>query len=120
MPDEHLDVIFDFAKFVTTKLPFKGDINIFLIKKGEKEGCTTGVYQPNDDTIWAVAEGRALVDVCKTVAHEMVHKKQNDKGQIPDDYTAIGGLAEGEANVKAGNFVKMYVQEKNMSKIYEL
>lgn len=110
----------DFAKFVTTKLPFQNGINIFLVKKGEKEGCSTGLYQRNDDTIWAVAEGRALVDILKTIAHEMVHKKQEDKGQIRDNYTAIGGFAEDEANVKAGNFIKMYVQEKNLKKIYEL
>jgi len=120
LSDEYLDFMLDFAKFVTTKLPFQNDINIFLVKRGEKEGCSTGLYQRNDDTIWAVAEGRALVDILKTIAHEMVHKKQEDKGQIGDNYTAIGGFAEDEANVKAGNFIKMYVQEKNLKKLYEL
>lgn len=120
IPNEYLDYILDFAKFVTTKLPFNGDINIFLVKKGEKEGCTTGVYEQSTDNIYAVAEGRALVDIIKTIAHEMVHKKQNDKGQINQNYTPIGGFAEDEANVKAGNFIKMYVLEKNSKKIYEL
>ncbi len=120
LSDEYLDYIFDFAKFITTKLPFKGEINIYLVGKGQKEGCSTGLYEQETDNIWAVAEGRALVDIMKTVAHEMVHKKQNDKGQITQDYTPIGGFAEGEANVKAANFIKMYVSEKNLKLIYEL
>ncbi len=120
VPEQYLDHLNEFAQYITTKLPFKNDVNIYLWKKGENPNCTTGVYDPQKDTVNAVAEGRALPDIMKTVAHEMVHKKQNEQGQIDDSYTQIGGFAEGEANIKAGNFVKMYVLEKNAKEIYEL
>lgn len=120
LPDEYLDYIYDFANYVTTQLPFKSEVNLYLLKKGERKDCTTGVYEPDTDKVNAVAEGRALADVLRTVAHEMTHKKQNDNNEIGDDYTQIGGFAEDEANVKAGNFLKMYVKEKNAHKIYEI
>jgi hypothetical protein len=120
LSDQYLDHLYGFAEYITTKLPFEKDVNIYLWKKGENPNCTTGVYDPKEDTVNAVAEGRALPDIMKTVAHEMVHKKQNEQGQINDSYTQIGGFAEGEANIKAGNFVKMYVLEKNAKEIYTL
>lgn len=119
--DEYLDNIKDFAEFITTKLPFKSDVEIYLIKRHEREGCSTGQYDPQENKIYVVTDGRALVDIMRTVAHEMVHMKQNGLNQIdPKKYTNIGGFAEGEANVKAGNFIKMYVQEKHKEAIYDL
>lgn len=121
IPDKYVDYIYDFAKFIETKLPFKSDIEIYLIARGDREDCSTGQYDPKENKIYAVAVGRALVDILRTVAHEMVHMKQNGMDQIdPDKYTDIGGFAEGEANVKAGNFIKMYVKEKGKDEIYDL
>ena len=94
LSDQYLDHLYEFAEYITTKLPFEKDVNIYLWKKGENPNCTTGVYIPEEDTVNAVAEGRALPDIMKTVAHEMVHKKQNEQGQIDDSYTQIGGFAE--------------------------
>jgi hypothetical protein len=119
--DEYLDIIKDFAEFITTKLPFKSEVQIYFIKRNEREGCSTGQYDPQEDKIYAVTDGRALVDIMRTVAHEMVHMKQKGMNQIdPAKYTDIGGFAEGEANVKAGNFIKMYVKEKGQEKIYDI
>lgn len=119
--DEYLDYLFDFAKYITTKLPFKSEVEIFLIKRNEREGCSTGQYDPKEDKVYIVTDGRALVDIMRTEAHEMVHMKQNGMNQIdPAKYTDIGGFSEDEANVKAGNFIKMYVKERNKDAIYDL
>lgn len=121
VPDQYLDYLYDFGQFITTKLPFKDGVEIYLIKRNEREGCSTGQYDPKENKIYIVTDGRALVDILRTEAHEMVHMKQNGLNQIdPAKYTDIGGFAEGEANVKAGNFIKMYVQERNKEEIYDL
>lgn len=121
LPDEYLDFIYDFADFITTKLPFESKVPIYLIAKGDREGCTTGQYDPAENKVYAVVPNRALVDILRTVAHEMTHMKQHQKGQIdPEKYTDIGGFAEGEANVKAGNFIKMYVKERGKERIYDI
>lgn len=119
--DEYLDYLLDFAQFITTKLPFKSVVEIYLIKRNEREGCSTGQFDTAENKIYAVTDGRALVDIMRTVAHEMVHMKQHGLNQIdPAKYTDIGGFAEDEANVKAGNFIKMYVKERNKDAIYDL
>lgn len=119
--DDYLNYLHDFAVFITTKLPFKSDVEIYLIKRNEREGCSTGQYDSEENKIYVVTDGRALVDILRTEAHEMVHMKQQGLGQInPETYTDIGGFAEGEANVKAGNFIKMYVKEKGQERIYDL
>ena len=119
--DEYLDYIYDFGKFIISKLPFKSDVEIYLIKRNEREGCSTGQFDPNENKVYVVTDGRALVDILRTEAHEMVHMKQHGMNQIdPAKYTDIGGFSEDEANVKAGNFIKMYVKEKGKEKIYDL
>lgn len=92
-----------------------------MIDRKDREGCSTGQYDPAEDKIYAVIVGRALVDILRTIAHEMVHMKQHGMGQIdPEKYTDIGGFAEGEANVKAGNFIKLYVKERSKERIYDI
>lgn len=111
----------DFGQFIVSKLPFKSEVKIYLIKRNEREGCSTGQYDPSEDKVYVVPDSRALVDILRTQAHEMVHMKQHGMNQIdPAKYTDIGGFAEDEANVKAGNFIKMYVKEKNKEEIYDL
>jgi len=121
VPDEYLDYMLDFGEYITTKLPFKSEVQIFLIKRNEREGCSTGQFDPIENKVYVVTDDRALVDILRTEAHEMVHMKQHGMNQIdPAKYTDIGGFAEDEANVKAGNFIKMYVKERNKDEIYDL
>jgi len=52
-----------------------------------------------------------LVDVCRSVAHEMVHHKQYEQGRLKVQPPDIGGEIEDEANAKAGQYIKMYSKE---------
>jgi hypothetical protein len=49
-----------------------------------------------------------LVDVMRSVAHEMVHHKQFEQGRLEVRPPDIGGEIEDEANAKAGQYIKMY------------
>jgi hypothetical protein len=57
-------------------------------------------------------KNRALVDVMRSIAHELVHHKQWEDGRLngpkPPD---IGGEIEDEANAKAGQFIKMFAKQ---------
>ena len=53
---------------------------------------------------------RALVDVCRSIAHEMVHHKQFEDGRLEVKPPDIGGEIEDEANAKAGQFIKMFAR----------
>jgi len=54
------------------------------------------------------AKNRALVDVMRSIAHEMVHHKQFEQGRLEVKPPDIGGEIEDEANAKAGQYIKMF------------
>ncbi len=88
-----------------------------IITHNREDLRTTAHYMPNQE-VKVYGKNRALVDVLRSIAHELVHHKQyeNDelKGNIPD----IGGPIEDEANAYAGRFIKMYAKKGN-SHIYQ-
>ena len=56
------------------------------------------------------AKNRALVDVMRSLAHELVHHKQWEQGRLNVKPPDIGGEIEDEANAKAGQFIKMFAK----------
>ena len=52
-------------------------------------------------------KNRALVDVLRSIAHELVHHKQYENDELKGDIPDIGGPIEDEANAFAGRFIKM-------------
>jgi hypothetical protein len=68
-------------------------------------------YTKENKIIKVCAKNRALVDVCRSIAHEMVHHKQYEQGRLKVQPPDIGGEIEDEANAKAGQYIKMYSKE---------
>jgi hypothetical protein len=64
------------------------------------------------------AKNRALVDVMRSIAHELVHHKQWEDGRLEIRPPDIGGEIEDESNAKAGQYIKMYA--KINDKFYDL
>jgi len=109
-----------------------GDSAIFLGSFRNKEGWaivlqngrgklkTTANYDYTKENkiIKVNAHKRALVDVMRSLAHELVHHKQFEDGRLDTPPPDIGGEIEDEANAKAGQFIKMYA--KNSPTIYDI
>lgn len=108
---ENLD---DFVNFACDhlKIPEKPQISLLQAREGN---MTTANYCPNTKIIKIYAKGRALFDVARSLAHELVHHKQNINGETLDGTT--GSDCENEANSVAGQIIRMY-GEKN-PKFYE-
>ena len=92
-----------------------------VIQDGRGKLKTTANYDYTKENkiIKVNAHKRALVDVMRSLAHELTHHKQFEEGRLngpkPPD---IGGEIEDEANAKAGQFIKMY--SKIDPTIYEI
>jgi hypothetical protein len=117
--DENKHKLVDFVKFVKKELGIKS-IPTITIQNGRGELKTTANYdytKPNK-IIKVNAHNRALVDVMRSLAHEMVHHKQYEQGRLEIKPPDIGGEIEDEANAKAGQFIKMY--SKLDSSIYDI
>jgi hypothetical protein len=109
-----------FLKICRDELDITNDIRVFLLTKKNKLNITTGGYNPNDKSIYAIFEGRQIADILRTVAHELVHQKQDLQGKITGDIPDIGGVIEDTANAIAGRLVKMYVKKYDARDIYSL
>jgi hypothetical protein len=120
--EDRKELLFNFVEYCAKELRLKGDVSILLKGKAKLNGITTGAYNLIDKSICSRYEERAMVDVIRTIAHEMVHQSQDERGDlngktnIPD----IGGPIEDEANAVAGQLIKKFVKEHDARFIYEL
>lgn len=101
----------EFTKFVKKELGIKTMPKI-RIQNNRDEIKTTANYNYNDPEkiIKIYGKGRALVDIMRSVAHELVHHKQWESGRLKVKPPDIGGDIEDEANAMAGQFIKLFSQ----------
>jgi hypothetical protein len=112
LEDKQKEKLDKFVKFVKDQLELK-QVPKIVIQNGRKDLKTTANYNYNlDDKVIKVnAKNRMLVDVMRSIAHEMVHHKQYEQGRLKVKPPDIGGEIEDEANAKAGQFIKMFSKE---------
>ena len=65
-------------------------------------------YTKENKIVKVYGKNRALVDIMRSIAHELVHHKQFEQGRLKVRPPDIGGEIEDEANAKAGQYIKMY------------
>lgn len=85
------------------------------IQNGRKELKTTASYDYTKENkiVKINAKNRALVDVMRSLAHELVHHKQWEDGRLKVRPPDVGGIIEDEANAKAGQYIKMFARKDN-------
>jgi hypothetical protein len=112
LTDEKREILDKFVLFVKKQLELKTAPTIKV--QNNRDGLKTTAnydYTKENKIIKVCAKNRALVDVCRSIAHEMVHHKQYEQGRLKVQPPDIGGEIEDEANAKAGQFIKMYAKE---------
>jgi len=120
-----VEVIKDFIRFCQDKLRIKKYPHIFLHAK-KKPNMTTGSYMMDDNTLHVLVGKRLVMDVLRTIAHELTHRKQHETGLLDqelakqdplDEMGDLNTVYENEAYEKAGNFVKEFARRyKKFSK----
>ena len=100
--EEKLD---DFVQFACDHLKLQDTPKIMLVQVRD-DNMTTANYCPNSKNIKVYAKGRALFDVARSIAHELVHHKQNVNGEELNGET--GSDCENEANATAGKIIRLY------------
>lgn len=110
--DNNKKKLTDFVKFIKNELKLK-DVPTISIQNNRDGLKTTANYDYTKENkiVKVCSKNRALVDVMRSLAHELVHHKQWEDGRLdgpkPPD---IGGEIEDEANAKAGQLIKMYAK----------
>jgi hypothetical protein len=110
--DQQKEKLTEFIKFVKGELKLKSTPKV-VVQNGRKELKTTANYDytQSEKIIKVNAKNRMLVDVMRSVAHELVHHKQYEDGRLEVKPPDIGGEIEDEANAKAGQYIKMFAQK---------
>ena len=109
LTDEKKEILDKFVLFVKEQLELKTVPTVKI--QNNRDGLKTTAnydYTKENKIIKVCAKNRALVDVCRSIAHEMVHHKQFEQGRLKTQPPDIGGEIEDEANAKAGQYIKMY------------
>ena len=100
-----------FTQFASKKLGIKSLPKMRL----EKEPMTNsfGGYNPGENSIIVISKNRHPMDVFRTVAHELVHHKQNEDGRLGKDISKEGSTGsdiENEANSEAGKIMRWFAK----------
>jgi hypothetical protein len=77
-----------------------------------QEGHHTGRHELGSDEIWVYAKNRNLVDILRTVFHELEHIRQGENDEIEPGSSYPGSPIEAKADMVAGKYIKIY-GEKN-------
>ena len=102
----------NFVEFATKRLKLKESPNVTLVGGREFAEVKTslGGYNPDDKSIYVATEGRLTADILRTLAHEMVHRKQDELGLVrnAEKDGADGSPIENQAHAVAGILMREY------------
>ena len=86
----------------TPKIEFSYD------SKEAQEGHHTGRHNPETGEVWVYCANRNLVDILRTVFHELTHVRQGELDMIKPGDSYPGSPIEAEADVMAGKYIKIF------------
>lgn len=73
-----------------------------------RDNKSFGGYNPSNNSILLSIYNRNPVDIMRTLAHELVHCKQNEMGGLTSEDGETGSDIENEANAVAGMIMRVY------------
>ena len=108
--DLDIRAVADFVNYAKEFLGIDDDIKIELAFEKTPDIRTTAYYNNGENRLKVYVKNRAIVDVCRSIAHELVHHKQNLEGRItnPEIDGADGSDIENEANAVAGVIIRKW------------
>lgn len=119
---ENVDVADEVEKFkgwAVSKLKIKNPPKIELSYDTEEaqQGHHTGRHIEGSNSVWVYAANRNLVDILRTVFHELVHWRQSELDMIDNGDSYPGSPIEAMADMLAGKYIKIY--GKNNRQIFQ-
>ena len=105
----------DFIKWAKPQLgidiPVK--VNLVPVKKTINGQFSFGSFNPNNNEIIVAYKDRHILDILRSLSHEMVHLHQNLLGKLKDDSGNTGSNIENEANSFAGVLMRNWTKQDN-------
>ena len=120
MDQNKLNILKDFISFCKQELNIQTLPKISLIKDKSfvEQNRSYGEYNPQTNALKVFYPGRNLADICRSLAHELCHHRQNELDMIYNDAGETGTDIENDANAMAGIIMRDY-GKKNVA-VYDL
>jgi len=111
---DNSDIIQDFIDFCIKSLDLKEkpDIEFIDDENAAKQMHALGAFNPTTNKLIVVKGSRLTADILRTLAHELVHRKQAELDQLGPDSGKTGSPTENEANAAAGVLMRQYGKYK--------
>tara|TARA_Y100000310_G_scaffold340217_1_gene435242 strand:+ start:2280 stop:2714 length:435 start_codon:yes stop_codon:yes gene_type:complete len=121
IPEDKLLLVGDFCNYCAASLPINGNFEIHIVGNRDLHNIkTTAHYNTGRGIIKVYGKNRALVDILRSVAHELTHMMQDENNMLNGVIQDAGGPIEDEANARAGELIKLYAKSHPIRKrIYE-
>lgn len=74
-------------------------------------------YMPSENRVWAYRGPRLAADLFRSIAHELVHHQQKERGEVLEGHLGAEHPLEQEANAKAGILLRNWGKQDQT--IYE-
>ena len=97
-------ILLDFVRFAAKHLELKTlpKFDFVFDAKKSVEHKSFGGYQPGAEHITITVKNRHINDICRTLAHELVHYSQDLNKELEDDDAgSTGSPQENDANAQA-------------------
>jgi hypothetical protein len=106
-------ILQDFVDFCVQELSIQQRPRVRLRKDPEwsKRNQTFGRYNDDEEMLEVAWGNRHIMDVLRTVAHELTHKHQHEREAVPADAGETGSKYENEANARAGVLMRAWAQQ---------
>jgi len=85
--------------------------------KDAQQRSSFGSFDTGNNKIWLYVGNRNMADILRTLAHELVHRKQAEDGRLDITSGETGSEIENEANAQAGILLRNF--GKTNKHIYE-
>lgn len=118
-PKEKIALLKDFVEYCENALDIKNlpKVKFVFDRRWATNLHSFGRYRNEKRDVTVYMKNRNMADILRTLAHELVHHKQNELGKLKPDSGKTGSDIENEANVKAGILMRDFGKEHE--EIYE-
>ena len=113
-PDQLKKIIQRFYTSCIDKLQLKNPPRLRLetTPAWSQENGSFGQYEPETNTLILATADRHVLDILRTMAHEMTHRQQDERNPLPDHAGETGSPWEDQANAMAGRIMRDWAREQ--------
>jgi hypothetical protein len=107
------ETLVDFVRFCSDELGLENEPVLKIRKDPEwsKRNQTFGRFNGETKRLEVSIAGRHIMDVLRTIAHELTHQHQHEREDVPQHAGDTGSEWENEANARAGILMRDYGQD---------